>query len=124
MCQGQGKRSAYGKTDSYKKKEQERLGNAPRYSDQIPSDAPKGTDMAAGLLDSIRPKQVFDHLSKVDPTKPRTIKDGTTVSGRQIDTSTRQRSRRLRPTRMGRRTGTNSLRIPLNSNRGTGNLNY
>lgn len=120
MCQGQGKRSAYGKTDSYKKKEQERLGNAPRYSDQIPSDAPKGTDMAAGLLDAIRPPE----KNTVDPTKPRTIKDGTTVSGRQIDTSTRQRSRRLRPTRMGRRTGTNSLRIPLNSNRGTGNLNY
>jgi len=119
MCSGN-KRSAVKRSQSYLKDEQDRLGDAPRIRDQIPSDAPKGTDFAAGLLDAIRPPI----KNTVDPSKPRTIKDGTIVSGRQIDTSARSKNKKLRPTRMVRRTGTNSLRIPINSNKGTGNLNY
>lgn len=115
MCQG-----VVRKTDSYKKKEQKRLGDAPRYIDQIPSDAPKGTDMAAGLLDAIRPPE----KNTVDPSKPKTLKTGTTISGRQVRTSARRNSRRGRSVRTGKRAGTDSLRIPRNANTGVGNLNY
>ena len=120
MCSGN-RRNAMGHSQSYLKKEQERLGDTPRMRDQIPADASLGTQFAANFVDMTRPPVP---KKTIDYSKPRTIKDGTTVSGRQTQASTGQRNRRLRPTRMGRRTGTDSLRIPLNSNRGTGNLNY
>jgi len=119
MCSGN-KRSAYGPTQSYKDDEQKRLGDAPRIRDQIPSDAPKGTDFAAGLVDAIRPPVTQKDTS----TEPRTIKPGTTVRGQQTTQSAAPSRRRRQSARMGRRSGTNSLRIARNPNTGSGNLNY
>jgi len=119
MCSGN-KRSAYGPTQSYKDDEQKRLGDAPRIRDQIPSDAPKGTDFAAGLVDAIRPPVTQKDTS----TEPRTIKPGTTIRGQQKNQSAAPSRRKIKSARMGRRSGTNSLRIPRNTNTGSGNLNY
>ena len=119
MCSGNS-RNAYKPTESYKKDEQERLGDAPRFRDQIPSDAPKGTDMAAGLLDAIRPAVTPKDTS----TEPKTIKPGTTIRGQQKNQSVAPSRRKIKSARMGRRSGTDSLRIPRNTNTGSGNLNY
>ena len=123
MCSGN-KRSAYGPTQSYKDDEQKRLGDAPRIRDQIPSDAPKGTDFAAGLVDAIRPDIARVDKTKNTSTEPRTIKPGTTIRGQQKNQSVAPSRRKIKSARMGRRSGTNSLRIPRNTNTGSGNLNY
>ena len=49
---------------------------------------------------------------------------GTTVSGQQTTQSAAPSRRRRQSARMGRRSGTSSLRIARNPNTGTGNLNY
>ena len=122
MCSGNSgnKRSAVKRSQSYLKDEQDRLGDAPRIRDQIPSDAPKGTDFAAGLVDAIRPPVTQKDTS----TEPRTIKPGTTIRGQQKNQSVAPSRRKIKSARMGRRSGTNSLRIPRNTNTGSGNLNY
>jgi len=66
------------------------------------------------------------------PTEPepksrtinRTIKPGTTVRGQQKNQSAAPSRRKIKSARMGRRSGTNSLRIARGSNTGSGNLNY
>jgi len=123
MCSGN-KRSAVKRSQSYLKDEQDRLGDAPRIRDQIPSDAPKGTDFAAGLVDAIRPDIARVDKTKNTSTEPRTIKPGTTIRGQQKNQSAAPSRRKIKSARMGRRSGTNSLRIPRNTNTGSGNLNY
>jgi len=119
-----GKRSAYKASESYLKDEQDRLGDAPRVRDQIPSDAPKGTDLAAGLVDAIRPPVTPKDTSTESEPKMRIIRKGTTVSGQQTTSTTAPPRRKKQSARMGRRAGTRSLRIARTSNTGQGNLNY
>ncbi len=120
MCSGN-RRNAMGHSQSYLKKEQERLGDTPRMRDQIPEDAPLGTQFAANFVDMTRPPVP---KKTIDYSKPRTIKPGTTVSGRQKNQTTATVRQPRRTTRVDRRSGTNSLRIPRNTNTGSGNLNY
>jgi len=54
----------------------------------------------------------------------RTVKTGTTVRGQQRTQSAAPSRRRRQSARMGRRSGTSSLRIASNLNTGSGNLNY
>tara|TARA_R100000995_G_C3430946_1_gene98490 strand:+ start:248 stop:664 length:417 start_codon:yes stop_codon:yes gene_type:complete len=54
----------------------------------------------------------------------RTVKAGTTVRGQQRTQSAAPSRRRRQSARMGRRSGTSSLRIARNPNTGSGNLNY
>jgi len=54
----------------------------------------------------------------------RTVKPGTTVRGQQTTQSAAPSRRPRRSVRIGRRSGTNSLRIARNPNTGSGNLNY
>lgn len=54
----------------------------------------------------------------------RTVKAGTTVRGQQTTQSAAPSRRRRQSARMGRRSGTSSLRIARNPNTGSGNLNY
>jgi len=49
---------------------------------------------------------------------------GTTVSGQQTTSTSAPSRRRRQSVRMGRRSGTRSLRISRNPNTGQGNLNY
>ena len=96
------------------------------YRDQLPSAPTRGMqfkqDMMADVLELQRPAPT--------PTEPksrtinRTIKPGTTVRGQQRTESAAPSRRRIKSARMGRRSGTNSLRIARGSNTGSGNLNY
>ena len=54
----------------------------------------------------------------------RTATPGTTITGQQTTQSASPSRRRKTSARMGRRSGTNSLRIARNPNTGSGNLNY
>tara|TARA_B100001093_G_scaffold494220_1_gene537396 strand:- start:16 stop:357 length:342 start_codon:yes stop_codon:yes gene_type:complete len=88
----------------------------------------KDSGRMMGRIDKTQ-KPYTDQLPPA-PTEPksrtinRTIKPGTTVRGQQRTESTAPSRRRIKSARMGRRSGTNSLRIARGSNTGSGNLNY
>jgi len=99
---------------------------------QLPPQSPqpnaKSSGGMMGRIDKTQ-KPYTDQLPPA-PTEPKsrtintTIKPGTTVRGQQTTQSAAPSRRPRRSVRIGRRSGTNSLRIARNPNTGSGNLNY
>ena len=101
------------------------------YRDQLPSAPTRGMqfkqDAAADILELANSERTNQKQSESEPksrTINTTIKPGTTVRGQQRTESAAPSRRRIKSARMGRRSGTNSLRIARGSNTGSGNLNY
>lgn len=99
---------------------------------QSPQPNAKDSDKLVGRVDKVigRDQTAGFFQQPSAPTEPksrtinRTIKPGTTVRGQQKNQSVAPSRRKIKSARMGRRSGTNSLRIARNTNTGSGNLNY
>ena len=127
--------------DRQVKKEEERIRSiSPNATDEQVKGSAKRLATRNIFLDPDARKPLSTSESKPDstrevtstPSEPepkmrtinRTVKTGTTVRGQQTTQSAAPSRRRRTSARIGRRSGTNSLRIARNPNTGQGNLNY
>ncbi len=100
----------------------------PTISEQLPPAPNKSMqfkqDLMTGVLDIKRSENPTKAEVIASTLKNKQAPKGTTVSGQQKNQSVETVRKPRRTVRIDKRSGTNSLRIPRNTNTGSGNLNY